>query len=135
MSRSGYSDDCCGWDLVRWRGAVASAIRGKRGQEFLKELLAALEAMPKKELIAYHLAEGGQFCAIGVVGGKRGVDMDGFDEFDRDEVAGIFNIAPALVAEIAFMNDEAGWYDEQPEARWHRMRQWVSDQIIKQEGG
>ena len=22
MSRSGYSDDCDQWDLIRWRGAV-----------------------------------------------------------------------------------------------------------------
>ena len=29
MSRSGYTDECDGWELVRWRGAVNSAIRGK----------------------------------------------------------------------------------------------------------
>jgi hypothetical protein len=46
MSRSGYSDDHSEWDLIRWRGAVASAIRGKRGQAFLRELLVALDAMP-----------------------------------------------------------------------------------------
>ena len=34
MSRSGYTDECDGWELVRWRGAVNSAIRGKRGQAF-----------------------------------------------------------------------------------------------------
>lgn len=54
MSRSGYSDDYDGdnWDLIRWRGAVTSAIRGKRGQAFLREALAALDAMPEKQLIA-----------------------------------------------------------------------------------
>ena len=31
MSRSGYEDGLEMWDLIRWRGAVASAIRGKRG--------------------------------------------------------------------------------------------------------
>ncbi len=30
MSRSGYSDDCEQGDLIRWRAAVNSAIRGKR---------------------------------------------------------------------------------------------------------
>lgn len=35
MSRSGYSDDCYGWELICWRGAVNSAIKGKRGQSFL----------------------------------------------------------------------------------------------------
>lgn len=53
MSRSGYSEDYDGdhWDLIRWRGAVASSIRGKRGQAFLREALAALDAMPEKKLI------------------------------------------------------------------------------------
>ncbi|KGC50992.1 hypothetical protein DO66_5867 [Burkholderia pseudomallei] len=36
MSRSGYSDDCGGWSLIRWRGAVNSAIKGARGQKFLR---------------------------------------------------------------------------------------------------
>ena len=42
MSRSGYSDSLENWDLIRWRGQVASAIRGKRGQQLLKELADAM---------------------------------------------------------------------------------------------
>ena len=57
MSRSGYSEDCDGWALVRWRGAVKSAIRGQRGQAFLRELLAALDAIPDKRLIAEELVD------------------------------------------------------------------------------
>jgi hypothetical protein len=37
MSRSGYSDDYGDdepWQLIMWRGAVASAFRGRRGQPF-----------------------------------------------------------------------------------------------------
>jgi hypothetical protein len=41
MSRSGYSDDCDGWALIRWRGAVNSAIKGRRGQQALREIVAA----------------------------------------------------------------------------------------------
>ena len=52
MSRSGYSDEGSSWDTIRWRGAVAAALRGKRGQQVLAEILAALDAMPEKELIA-----------------------------------------------------------------------------------
>lgn len=48
MSRAGYSDDFEGGELNVWRGAVKSAIRGKRGQAFLKELAAAMDAMPDK---------------------------------------------------------------------------------------
>lgn len=52
MSRSGYSDDLDSWSMIRWRGAVTSATRGARGQAFFREMLAALDAMPEKKLIA-----------------------------------------------------------------------------------
>jgi len=56
MSRSGYTEDNDDqWALIRWRGAVKSAMRGKRGQAFLRELLAALDAMSVKRLIANDL--------------------------------------------------------------------------------
>lgn len=66
MSRSGYCDDydCDPLPLGRWRGQVASAIRGKRGQAFLRELVAALDAMPEKRLIANDLEQAGNVCAI-----------------------------------------------------------------------
>jgi hypothetical protein len=43
------------WSHIRWRGAVASAIRGGRGQAFLREMLAAMDAMPVKRLVANEL--------------------------------------------------------------------------------
>ena len=45
MSRSGYTDDYDDgyeWANIRWRGAVKSAIRGKRGQATLKAILDAM---------------------------------------------------------------------------------------------
>ena len=76
MSRSGYSDDCDGAELNLWRGAVNSAIKGKRGQAFIAEAIQSLDAMPKKELIAESLREtaSGEFCTLGVVGNARGMD-------------------------------------------------------------
>lgn len=106
MSRSGYSDDCAGWSLIRWRGAVNSAIKGKRGQEFLRELAAAMDAMPEKRLIADELQADGGFCTIGVLGHARGLDMTSVDPYDREQVGQVFDIAPALAAEIVFENDE-----------------------------
>lgn len=53
MSRSGYSDDCDNtWQWIQWRGRVASAMRGKRGQAFLQEMLEAMAALPMRRLIA-----------------------------------------------------------------------------------
>lgn len=133
MSRSGYSDDCDGPELNLWRGAVESAIRGKRGQAFFAELAAALDAMPEKRLIVDELqTAGGEFCTIGVLGHARGVDMTTIDPENRRAVAKAFNIAPALAAEVVFENDEAGWHDETPEIRWSRMRQWVESNLVKE---
>ncbi|MBD1589500.1 hypothetical protein [Pseudomonas typographi] len=129
MSRSGYSDDCGGWDLICWRGAVTSAINGKRGQSFLLELRDSLDAMPSKRLVSDALEADGEFCAIGVIGAKRGVDMSSLDANDREAVAVAFGIAPAMAAEIVFMNDEGHWYPETPEQRWIRMRDWVAKNI------
>lgn len=127
MNRSGYSDDYDPWQLIMWRGAVASAINGKRGQAFLQEMLAALDAMPEKKLIAEALEDSGAVCAMGAVGVKRGLNMGGIDPYDRETVAATFNIAPALAAEIAWENDENGnyWKNEAPEDRWTRVRKWV----------
>lgn len=131
MSRSGYSsDDCEQWSLIMYRGAVTSAIHGARGQAFLKEMLAALDALPERKLIADELITGdGAVCAIGAVGKARGVDMSGIDLEEPSSAASVFGIATALAAEIVYMNDEGSWKKETPEARYSRMRQWVASQI------
>lgn len=108
MSRSGYTDDFEDhWQLIRWRGAVASAIRGKRGQQTLREILAALDAMPCKELASESLVnEEGAFCTLGALGAARGIDMAPIDPEDRERVAKTFGISEALAAEIMYLNDE-----------------------------
>jgi hypothetical protein len=130
MSRSGYSDDLDTLDMGRWRGRVASAMRGKRGQQFLRDLLAALDAMPEKCLIAHELVADGEVCAIGSLGVKRGIDMSKLDPEEPDDVAAAFGIATPMAKEIVYMNDEEGRWDESPQDRWKRMRDWVSRQII-----
>lgn len=132
MSRSGYSDDLDQWALIKWRGQVASAIRGRRGQEFLRELLAALDAMPEKRLTANDFQnEQGQVCTLGCIGAARGVNLTKYDPEDsdhREALAGELGIAHQLVAEIEFVNDDF-LYTETPEHRWERMRTWVAAQI------
>lgn len=115
--------------MVCWRGAVKSALSGKRGQSFLVELRDALDAMPDKRLIADSLQAEGEFCTIGVLGAKRGVDMAALDPDDREAVGEAFGISPAMASEIVFMNDEGSWQTETPEQRWVRMRKWVDSNI------
>ena len=142
MSRSGYSDGVEGWELIRYRGAVASAIRGKRGQQFLRDLVASLDALPSKRLIRHKLVEGEEVCAIGSVGKTRGVDLSGvnpenyFDYDCGDKIASLFGISPALAREIMYENDEADfWEKETPEQRWQRVRKWAVSQLHPQPRG
>lgn len=126
MSRSGYSDDCDDqWALIRWRGAVASAIRGKRGQAFLREALAALDALPEPALIPNDLTAAGAFCTLGAVGRARGTDLKAVDPDCHESVAQLFEIPHALACEVMWENDEAAVFRETPRARWERMRRWV----------
>jgi hypothetical protein len=134
MSRSGYSDDYDDqWASIRWRGAVASAIRGKRGQAFLKDMLSALDSLTNKRLIKGELEVNGEVCAIGSVGLQRGIDMSKIDPYDinKESLSVIFGIPPALASEIMYENDEAAgyWIEESPENRWQRVRNWVESKI------
>lgn len=126
MSRSGYSDDIDQWDLIKWRGAVASAMGSKRGQAFLLEMWRAIDALPEPKLIANELVEkDGAVCAMGAVGKQRGIDMSALDPENIEGVAGTFGINEKLAMEIAYMNDEGGAYNETPEDRHARMKKWI----------
>ena len=159
MSRSGYTDD--NEDPLahgRWRQAVKRSLEGKRGQALLRELVEALDAMPDKRLYPGSFATPeGEFCTLGVLGAKRGTKMDDLgDDYECDTatVGQRFGIAPAMAAEIMYINDEyavdewkwvdveicgplrEGWRDKRvrsvrvrndnhPVERWQRMRAWA----------
>lgn len=132
MSRSGYCDDMDDqWAHIRWRGAVASSFRGKRGQAFLREMLAAMDALPEKKLVSSALEADGQVCAIGSVGRARGIDMSKIDPEDYSKVANTFGIAEPMAQEIVYMNDEAfeSCWRKTPEERFEKMRAWIVSQI------
>lgn len=127
---------------------VQRAIRGKRGQAFLRELAGTLDAMPDKRLVHGSFAGSG-VCTLGAVGQERGLDMsdleriaeaisnDGYDYDEpghpvidlNDAAAAAFGLARSMVAEIMWLNDAGGKTDEAPEERWRRMRWWVAGQI------
>jgi len=109
---------------------VSAATKGKRGQVFFKDMLEALDAMPDKRLIAENLEANGEFCALGALGNSRGIDMTDIDPEDPEQVCEEFDIARALAKEVVYMNDESCFYNETPEARWIRMREWVSTSIV-----
>jgi hypothetical protein len=135
MSRSGlsYDGDYDNWSTICWQGALASAKRGKKGQAFLKELLAALDAMPVKRLIRNDLVVDGsmplykdhdvivgadelvardgtvrgmgEVCALGALGMVRGLDMSEIDPEDHVSVAALFEVNEKIVQDIVDTND------------------------------
>ena len=126
MSRHGYSNDCD--NLAMWRGVIASATRGKRGQAFFRALIAALDAMPEKRLVAGDLETAeGSVCALGCLGKARGLDIRSVDTEDWSKLGELFDIAPQLAQEVMFMNDEGG--ARAPENRWRLVRDWAARQI------
>ena len=153
MSRSGYTDDCDNdFDWIRWRGQVASTIRGKRGQAFLLEMWRAMQALPAHKLTSDELENeyDGAVCAIGSVGKARGIDMSKLDPEDYDGIAGAFGIPHQLAQEIMWLNDECdrGEYVEAhgpprygshrrvevyvpatPEKRFERMKKWIENNL------
>lgn len=151
MSRSGYVDDCeQTWDWIRWRGAVASAIRGKKGQAFIKELLEALEAMPEKRLIEGEWIDAqGEVCAVGCVLKARGIEINADTDVDDYEyIARKLGINEKIVQEIEHENDNVRVFyvgphvghqcdalthwDKSPETRWQIIHQWCLNHLEKE---
>jgi hypothetical protein len=139
MSRSGYQDDLDPLDLGRWRGMVASASRGKRGQKFFRDLVAALDAMPEKRLVTTTLKNSeGEVCALGALCQSRGVEVpitEDESEFDASWTSRQLDIARCLVQEAVYENDEGSWDREIEERRWQRMRAWAENNIIPTKSG
>lgn len=110
MSRSGYTEDSDEDVLAhgRWRGAVKSAINGKRGQAFLRELLSLLDEMDDKVLVKGELeSEDGCFCTLGVIGRGRGLDLGAMDIDDYDAIAASLGVNAKVAQEIMWENDES----------------------------
>ena len=132
MSRSGYSDDLDNWAMIKWRGVIASATRGRRGQKFFRELVAALDAMTVKRLVRSAFERDGDVCALGCVGRARGLSMREVDPDDPNaEMLGeMFDIAAQLAQEVMYVNDE--WGTGTPEQLWKTVRDWAAEQILSE---
>lgn len=133
MGRSGYNYD---YDepgaLAMWRGVIASATRGKRGQRFFRDLVSALDAVPDKRLIANEFQrDDGAMCALGALAKVKGADLAEWREEDYELLGEAFDIAHQLAQEVMFMNDEER-SSETREDRWIRMRAWAASQIRDQ---
>jgi hypothetical protein len=132
VSRHGYTEDdhddaAAQWSMIRWQGALKSAIRGKAGQRFLRELRDALDALPEQALCRGVLATStGEVCALGAVAKRRKLDVTEFideDGLDPEDFGALLGIPDSLAREIMYQNDE--WCDA-----WKHVRTWVDARIV-----
>jgi hypothetical protein len=134
--RHGYVDDLDSQSLAMWRGRVASAIRGKRGQKMLAEIRDALDAMPVKRLVSRQLqTKQGDVCTLGCLAAAKGQDLTEYEDAEEcdlqelnESLAATFDVAQCLIQEVEYENDEGAW-KETPEQRWTRMRRWVGKKL------
>lgn len=128
-----------------WAANVERSLKGKKGQSALRELEAALLALPEKRLIADHLESNGEVCALGALGKYKGKPIppepkhcDEYGEWqesyeieeqmiDFGRVLGV----PRLVAiEIVYRNDNEWFREFTPEQRYQRMLAWTQKQLM-----
>jgi hypothetical protein len=126
-----------------WAANVERSLKGKKGQAALRELEAALLALPEKRLIADHLEANGEVCALGALGRYKQTPLpaepkhsDEYGEWQEDyeieELMVNFGQSlgvPRLVAvEIVCRNDDK-WLHNTPETRYQRMLSWTRKQL------
>ncbi len=89
-----------------WQANCERSMRGRAGQRELRELEAALLALPEKRLIGDRLTDDeGGVCAIGCYAKHKGLDLSRFDPYESDEV-GVAAGMPRLVAwKVVELND------------------------------
>jgi hypothetical protein len=149
MSRFDYDDE---GDIpyALWRQTVRNALQGKRGQKALREIEAALLALPEPRLIEGSLCAETpgrpyEFCVVGAWArarilagnGPRGLktldDLKDFDDEDPDQTADLGRVmgcAYAMAWELGQQND---YHGASPESRYRYVLSWVRGQIKQSE--
>lgn len=151
MSRFSDDGDETGLTPEMWWHNIDLAIKGKRGQKALRELLQALEAVPGHVLVRDYLAddERGVACAVGayaaykrIATGKAnswgealhalrqqyGYEPDGYEMgvIGKAETG----MTTTLAQHLAYQNDEGHWRAKTPEELWQVTYDWVKSQLV-----
>lgn len=123
------------------------ALKGKRGKAFLRELEAALLALPQKRLIEGRICLAGEVCAMGALALKRRVETgqkieealqwleenaprEGYVGETADFMEAHFKVLSNLAVRAALMNDE--WNrGRTPEERYEDVLKWVREEVAK----
>lgn len=140
-SRIHEGEDFEPWMAGQQAGALRAAVRGRRGQAFLRELIDALDALPSQELAAGALEdpETGCCCAFGAVARARawGQEEIGFDPMDGDiwrpecRLAEAFDVAETLAWQVIAENEALDSSNDRTwrRRRWRHVRNWAASEI------
>ena len=133
-----------------WEANCQRSIKGRVGQRELRELEAALLALPEKRLIRGLLTDdAGGVCSIACYAQHKGLDLSKVDREDESDEVGIRAGMPRLVAwQVVAMNDlhlDTVWEvahgpverghgtylvrEMTPEERYTKMLAWVRAQL------
>lgn len=128
------------------QGVIAKQMRSRKGQAFLRELIASLEALPEKRLVNDAVAKDGCVCGLGAIALRRRVDAGE----DRDAVlADLANVevdvrdgdehvsewaerelgAQQNVASAIAWTTDADEGTITPEQRYERVLSWAKSQV------
>jgi hypothetical protein len=138
--RIGYSDeeDYPG-QFGLWQGNCSRSLSGRNGQASLRELEAALVALPSKRLIANELDDGEDVCAIGALVRYKQHTPKADPECEMEDI-GVECGMPRLVAwKVVELNDielDYRWTGGSrvpytPEERYISVLQWVRKQLAQ----
>lgn len=129
--RLNYSDDE-DWtgQFALWEANCRRSLRGRAGQRELRELEAALLALPEKQLIHGSLTDDdGGMCAIACYAKHKGVDLSAFDPGRASDKVGIAGGMPRLVAWRVVAENDYDLASRTPRERYDAMLEWVREQL------
>lgn len=125
----------------RWERNLRATLKGKKGQAALRELEAALLAMPDKRLVRgtfYEVDEYGneECCVLGALASYRGEEVAAWlndaDDASAEDTAHWaskkLGMTFTMAYQLVWMNDE-DYMLKTPEERWERMLRWVRERI------
>lgn len=126
-----------------WEANLRRSLEGRKGQQSLRELEAALLALPEKRLIADELeSDKGEVCAVGALAkfkhysGSMSLPevYDELDEYKVEEamlaVAKDLGVPKLVAVAIIQQNDEdAHHHSMTPERRYERLLDWTQQRI------
>ena len=129
-----------------WIGQKLRAINGKRGQALLREVQAALLAMPEHRLIEGAVCQDGDVCVLGALAvGRERRDGQPFgealatveacfpdDNYPPDDVSDALGITRTLGWLLMEQNDEVA-SGFTPEERWAYLLSWVRSKLQRAE--